>query len=153
MKAMRIILFAVIAALTASPAWGADDKAVEKDMAQLQGEWSLVSAMTDGEPMPENLRKQMKWIFKGNVATRTMSGKPLMKAKITISPSQTPKTIDHQILDAIAVGGTQIGIYELDGDKLKVCFTYPGGQRPKEFSDKLLLMVWKREKTAAPDQK
>ena len=48
------------------------------------------------------------------------------------------------------MAGTQIGIYELDGDKLKVCFTYPGGQRPKEFSDKLLMMVWKREKAPAP---
>jgi uncharacterized protein (TIGR03067 family) len=150
MKDMRIILLVVLAALAVSSAWSEDDKVVGKELALLQGEWSLASAMNDGEPMPDNLRKQMKWSFKGDVATRTMSGKPLMKAKITIDPSKMPKTIDHQITDAIFGGGTQLGIYELDGNTLKVCLSYNGGERPKEFSGKLLLMVWKREKAAAP---
>lgn len=91
MKEMRIMLLVALAALAISSALAEDGKVVEKELAQLQGEWSLESAMTDGEPMPEYLRKQMKWSFTGDVATRTMSGKPLMKAKITLYPSQTPQ--------------------------------------------------------------
>ncbi len=43
------------------------------------------------------------------------------------------------------------GIYELDGDNLKICFpAAPGGEAPKEFSGKKasnqMLMVLKRSK-------
>ena len=42
-----------LAALAISMARAADNQAVKKDMAQLQGEWSMVSGSADGYAMPD----------------------------------------------------------------------------------------------------
>jgi len=147
----------VIAA--ASLAWAADDAAVKRDMAQLQGEWSMVSGTADGQPMPDDMCKQMKRVCQGNEATTTMGGRVFLKAKITIDPSKTPKTIDYQMTEGFTKGKTQLGIYELEGDTFKSCFAAPGSERPKDFTTKpgdgRTVTVWKREKPGAapPEQK
>jgi uncharacterized protein (TIGR03067 family) len=44
----------------------------------------------------------------------------------------------------------KLGIYELDGDRYKVCFAPAGKPRPSEFASKpgsgSLLQAWKRKK-------
>lgn len=154
MKTMRITLLIALAAGTISSAWAADDEAVKKDLAQLQGEWSMVSGTADGQSMPEEMRKEMKRVCKGDETTTTMAGEMFMKAKITIDPSKTPKTIDYQMTDGVTKGKIQLGIYEVNGDTLKSCFGKPGAERPTDFTSKSgdgrTLSVWKREKQAAP---
>jgi uncharacterized protein (TIGR03067 family) len=147
--------FAWLIALTVvanSTAWAADDRAVKKDMDQLQGEWSMVSGSADGQPMPDQMLKQMKRVCKGDETTTTMGGQIFMKAKITIDPLKKPKTIDYQMIEGFTKGKKQLGIYEVDGDTFKSCFGAPGAERPKDFSsqpnDGRTLSVWKREKQA-----
>ena len=127
---------------------------VKKDLAQLQGEWSMVSGSADGQTMPEQMRKQMKRICKGDETTTTMAGQVYFKAKITIDPSKTPKTIDYQMTEGVTKGKTQLGIYELDGETFKSCFGKPDAERPTDFTSKpgdgRTVSVWKREKQAAP---
>jgi hypothetical protein len=47
-------------------------------------------------------------------------------------------------------GKTHLGIYVLDGDKVKFCFAAPGKDRPTEFTAKegseFTLSEWKRDK-------
>ena len=135
-------------------AWAEDDQAVKKDLALLQGEWTMVSGSADGQPMPEEMRKQMKRICKGDEATTTMAGTVFIKAKITLDPSKKPKTIDYQMTDGFTKGKKQLGIYEVDGDTFKACFGKPDAERPTDFTSKpgdgRTLSVWKREKSAAP---
>jgi uncharacterized protein (TIGR03067 family) len=150
MRTIKIAFLVGFAAMTISTAWAADDQAVKKDMAQLQGEWTMVSGSADGQPMPEQMLKQMKRICKGDETTTTMAGQTYMKAKITIDPSNKPKTIDYQMTDGFTKGKTQLGIYEVDGDTFKSCFGKPGAERPTDFTSKRgdgrTLSVWKREK-------
>ena len=159
MKTIRITLLAGLAAIVISSAWAADDQSVKKDMEQLQGEWSMVSGSADGQPMPEQMLKQMKRVCKGDEATTTMGGQVYLKAKITIDPSKTPKTIDYQMTDGFTKGKKQLGIYEVDGDTFKSCFGKPGAERPTDFTSKpgdgCTLSVWRREKPAAsaPEKK
>ena len=159
MKAMRITFLIGLAAATISSASAADDQAVKKDLAQLQGEWSMVSGSADGQPMPDQQLKQMKRVCKGDETTTMMGGRIFIKAKITIDPSKKPKTIDYQMTDGFTKGKTQFGIYEVDGDTFKSCFGKPGAERPADFTSKAgdgrTLSVWKREKPAAsaPEQK
>src|SRR6266446_7827779 len=97
---MKIIRIAVLIGLaTVSSACAEENEAVKKDLALLQGEWSMVSGSADGQPMPEEMRKQMKRVCKGDETTTTMGGQMFIKAKITIDPSKKPKTIDYQMTD------------------------------------------------------
>jgi uncharacterized protein (TIGR03067 family) len=154
MKTMPMTFLIGLAAITISSAWAANDQAVKKDLAQLQGEWSMVSGSADGQPMPDEMRKQMKRVCKGDETTTTMGGQMFIKAKITIDPSKKPKTIDYQMTDGVTKGKTQLGIYEVDGHTFKSCFGKPGAERPTDFTSKpgdgRTLSVWKREKQAAP---
>jgi uncharacterized protein (TIGR03067 family) len=154
MNRMRKKFLIGLVAVTISLAWAADDQEVKKEMAVLQGEWSMVSGSADGQPMPDEMRKQMKRVCKGDETLTTMGGQMFMKAKIAIDPSKKPKTIDYRMTDGFTKGKTQLGIYEVDGETFKSCFAKPGAERPADFTSKpgdgRTLSVWKRAKSAAP---
>jgi uncharacterized protein (TIGR03067 family) len=122
----------------------------------LQGEWSMVSGSANGQPMPDDMVKQMKRICEGDETTTMMGAQVFMKAKISIDPSKTPKTIDYEMTDGFTKGSKQLGIYEANGDTLKSCFAKPGAERPTDFTSKpgdgCTLSVWKREKPATPSE-
>ena len=114
--AVALALFAAIVSALRS---AENDAATTKDLANLQGEWSMVSGFADGQAMPEGMRKQMRRLCKGDETTTTIDGRLYFKAKITIDPAKQPKTIDYKMLEGPTKGQTQLGIYELDGDTLK----------------------------------
>jgi uncharacterized protein (TIGR03067 family) len=127
------------------------DKAADsskKEMKQLQGEWSMVSGEIDGQALPQEYVKGAKRVAKGNETTVMIGGRLFMKAKFTIDPTKKPKTIDYTMTGGPTKGKTQLGIYELAGDKVKFCFAAPGKARPADFSTKegsgRTLSVWKR---------
>jgi uncharacterized protein (TIGR03067 family) len=140
---------AVIAGLLLVAADDAAD-AVKKEMANLQGEWSMVSGEIDAQALPEDSVKVAKRSAKGDETTVTIGGTVFMKAKYTIDPAKKPKTIDYTMTDGPTKGKTQLGIYELDGDTVKFCFSSPGQDRPTDFTTKegsgRTLSVWKRDK-------
>jgi len=152
MKTIRMAFLIGLMAVMVSPALAEENEAVKKDLAQLQGEWSMVSGSADGQPMPAQMLKQMKRICKGDEVTTTMAGQVFFKAKIAIDPSKKPKTIDYEMTEGFTKGKKQLGIYELDGDTLKSCFGGVGAARPPDFTSKpgdgRTLSVWKREKKA-----
>jgi uncharacterized protein (TIGR03067 family) len=154
MKTIQIALLTAAAAITVGPVSAQESEAVKQDMALLQGDWTMVSGSADGQPMPDQIRKQMKRVCQGDETTTTMAGQVFIKAKITIDPSKKPKTIDYLMTDGFTKGKRQLGIYEVDGDSFKSCFGKPGAERPTDFTsqpgDARTLSVWKREKPATP---
>src|SRR5215831_15619198 len=154
MKTIRNILIAGILNLLVAVASGDENQAAKKDLDQLQGTWLMVSGSADGQAMPEEIRKQMKRICKGDEVTVMMGEQVYIKAKITIDPSKKPKTIDYEMTEGFTKGKKQLGIYELDGGQFKSCFAAAGEDRPKEFTsptgERRTLSVWKRQKEAAP---
>ena len=126
MKSLQFATFVAIA-LTAQAA--EENDAVKKDLAQLHGEWTMVSGSADGQAMPQESLKQMKRVCKGNEITVTMSGQTYLTAKITLDPSKNPKTIDYEMTGGFTKGSKQLGIYEVHGDTFKSAFGKPGGER------------------------
>jgi uncharacterized protein (TIGR03067 family) len=157
MKTLRNLLLLGLGAVLISYACAEDSEPAKKDLARLQGEWSMVSGSADGQEMPEEIRKQLKRVCKGDEATTTMGDRVILKAKISVDPSQKPKTINYQMTDGLTKGKTQLGIYELDGDTFKSCFSAPGDPRPTDFTSKpgdgRTLTVWKKEKAATQPEK
>lgn len=146
----KMLLLIGLTILAAAHVQAADDEAVKKDLAQLQGEWTMVSGTNDGSALPEEMLSSGKRVCKGDELTVTIGGEVIMTAKITIDPSKKPKTMDFEIKDGPAKGRKRLGIYELNGDTYKSCFGAPGGERPAEFvstsGDGRTVTMWKRAK-------
>jgi uncharacterized protein (TIGR03067 family) len=149
MNTINKLLLVTLATFAISLVRAADNEAVKKDLAQLQGEWTMVSASADGQSMSEDMLKQMKRVCKGDELTVTMGDRVYLKAKIAIDPSKKPKTIDYDMSEGFIKGKKQLGIYELNGDTFKACFNAPGAERPKELKsgDGLTFSEWKRTKS------
>jgi uncharacterized protein (TIGR03067 family) len=136
MKTLRTTLL-IAGALLATPlAWAGGNDATNKDMARLQGEWSMVSGIADGDAVPDDILRNSRWLCEGNEVTETVAGQLVMKVKTTIDPSKKPKAIDFQVTGGPTKGKTHPGIYELDGDTFKCCFGESGAERPTDFTSK-----------------
>jgi len=145
---MRIFVPAVAVMVIVGSVAGQED--AKKEMAKLEGEWSMVSGTADGYPLPEAAVKTGKRVAKDGQTTINLLGKVYFKAKVTIDPARKPKAIDYAMTEGPTKGKTQLGIYDLDGDTVKFCFAAPGKERPTEFTAKAgserTLSVWKRDK-------
>jgi uncharacterized protein (TIGR03067 family) len=144
---MRVFpMIAVLALVTAAD--GQD--AVKKDMALLEGEWSMVSGEANGISMPKEAVQSGKRVATEGETTITIGGQVYFKAKFIIDPTKKPKAIDYTMTEGPTKGKTHLGIYELDGDTVKFCFAATGQDRPTDFTAKegsqRTLSVWKRDK-------
>jgi uncharacterized protein (TIGR03067 family) len=150
MNALRNALLIGLALVATAPARAGDSEAVKKDIAGMQGQWAMVSAVVNGNPMPDEVRAAARRVTLGNVVTVTAGTNLLIQANITIDPSKKPKTIDYQMIGGHSKGYTTLGIYELEGDMLKSCYGPAGTARPSDFSNKAgdhrTSSVWKRIK-------
>jgi uncharacterized protein (TIGR03067 family) len=129
------------------------DDTFKKELKALAGTWRPVFSETDGNKAPEERLKESSM-------TRDETGKVIgrrgdmivLEARVKqIDASKKPKTIDNVVTAGDQKGKTIQGIYEIDGDTLRVCVVLPGrGERPTEFSGRAgsgcNLTVYKREK-------
>jgi uncharacterized protein (TIGR03067 family) len=123
----------------------------KKDQEGLQGTWEVVEFVTDGKPVPEEKRKEIKVVFKGEKMTLTgPGGIGKREYSFKLDPGKNPKAIDVTPLDGQFKGKTVPAIYELKGDHLKLCIPNRGKERPAEFKtaegSNLGLFVLKRSK-------
>jgi uncharacterized protein (TIGR03067 family) len=124
------------------------EEAAAKELKQLAGTWIPTSAQVNGSiASPEEVRK-MKVVLAGEKWTLHLEGKTA-EATFKIDPTKKPKTIDFH--PANAKGQVLVGIYELNGDTLRICLPEPstGKERPTEFSGKdgKSLTIYEREKS------
>jgi len=94
---MRRLAMLIAVVVLVAPARAED--AVKKEMAQLDGDWSMVSGQANGIPLPKDL--------------------------VAGDPTKKPKAIDYMMTEGPTKGKTHLGIYELDGDTVKFCFAAP----------------------------
>jgi uncharacterized protein (TIGR03067 family) len=96
-----------------------------KDQDHLQGTWAVTELVANGKPAPEEVVQKMKWTVKGDKLTLSLpgrDGKPATKEfRFKLGPTKSPRTIDLTALDGPYKGTVSLGIYELDGDTLKLC--------------------------------
>lgn len=136
MKRIRSLLLIALTVAAISSALAESNEAAKKDLAKLQGEWSMVSGIADGYPIPDTMLSNSKRICKGDELTAIVGGQLIMKARITLAPSKQPKTIDYDVSAGPNSGKKLLGIYQLDGDTFKSCFGAPGAERPKRLRER-----------------
>ena len=126
------VLQAQVAPKRAAPAKGT--AAPRDDLAVLQGKWSATLAAPNGENMT------VVWTIEGNSLAlgflRPGSKSPVVvKGRIQIDSKTKPRSF--AIVNATGPDGNpqkdNLGIYEIEGDTLKVCYGTPGNPRPITF--------------------
>jgi uncharacterized protein (TIGR03067 family) len=129
----------------------ADDKTdVEKELRKFQGVWTIESMESGGKKIPAEAMKDVTLIFEGDKYT-VKNGKDVIQVGTQkLDASKSPKTLDGTVTEGFGKGAVMPGIYEIDGDTLKVCFDEAGKKRPTEFKtasgSQTTLVVYKRAK-------
>jgi uncharacterized protein (TIGR03067 family) len=122
----------LVSLVSLTAAAGAQSPA-DKERMQLQGKWEIVSITSKAgkeEPKPG----QMLSIIAGDKIISKEGAKTSGEANFMLDPGKTPKTIDLRPIGGDDKGKTFLGIYELTGTDLKMCFGPANGPRPTEFT-------------------
>ena len=115
--------------------------AVAKALETLTGTWEIAAVQPDGATKDA---RRLVFYKDGGYAALGKDGKELWAGTFEIDPTATPKVWDHRSHDATKTGTDVLGIYELDGDKLKVACVvgqwkgkeWVGRPRPKAIDPK-----------------
>lgn len=137
--------FALAVVVLSSQAPAAD--AVKGERKALGGTWQATAYDQGNNKNYDRLVKGMSWTFDGDKLSWSLEGKAELQGTYTIDPGQKPKRIDlrdekgkHDCL----------GVYELDGDTLKLRFQATRDGRPKalesEKGAKRFFITFKRVK-------
>lgn len=120
-------------------------------VAELQGQWSLVSLLMSGKPIDPGAVKYGKRVVEGDEMTLTFGKDLVTRARMFADPAAYPKIMDYVHLAGMLAGQSQQGIYELEGKILRVCSSLPGQARPSDFTatpeNGRTLAVWAAQPT------
>jgi uncharacterized protein (TIGR03067 family) len=111
------------------------------DLKKLEGKWTAKSG--DGG--------KVTYTFKGKKLKIEAPSREYAMTVTLDAAAKPEKTIDFKIDEAPddAKGKTSKGIYKIDGEKLTICTSAPGKDRPKEFAqveDESYLFAMKKQK-------
>jgi uncharacterized protein (TIGR03067 family) len=121
------------------------DEKPKDDQKALQGAWVVVAAELDGKEFKEALKAVMT--LKDDKLTVKLANGQTTEGTFKFDASAKPKTID--LIPNDDKKPKALCIYQLDGDKLKLCMIdKPGVDRPTEFKSgpNTYLLEFKREK-------
>jgi uncharacterized protein (TIGR03067 family) len=139
----------ILAVLMTAVLLGGGDPA-KTDLEKLQGTWVLASMETEGHDVAPDDFKNWTASYEQNRVVLRVGDRVRRRGLVTLDPGRKPKAINTWDQDGPYEDQTVPGIYELDGDTLKLCFARPGQERPKEFTTKsgtaFLFCVYKKHK-------
>jgi len=110
---------------------GAEDDA-KKEAKKFAGTWVGTSSVDRGQEVPEEQIKKLQLVFTGDKFEVSDGDTNVMKGNFVVDPSKKPKAIDLKSTEGRHQGETTEGIYEWDGDNLKICLMMPGKGRPEK---------------------
>jgi uncharacterized protein (TIGR03067 family) len=118
--------------------------AAKEELKKFQGTWIVELQDDDGKKFSDDDLRGRSICFGMNLFLVRKKSSMEQIGKIKIDPAK--KSINASVEKGGREGDLLLGIYEFDGDKLKLCFSTDAEARPKEFkggADKLL-MICKR---------
>jgi uncharacterized protein (TIGR03067 family) len=112
---------------------GPRSEASERELRRHQGTWIVTSMVREGQEAPAEIVASIRRIVEGEHVVWKRDGKRFAGTALELDPAADPKAIDV-IPDGGPSRGEKVrGIYELDGETLRICMAGPGQDRPKAF--------------------
>ena len=106
------------------------------EVKKFEGTWTAKSGEDSGQPLPDADLKDFKLVIAGEQMTATVGGRTT-KLSYKLDPSKKPATIDITPAEGADKDKVHYGIYLLEGETLKICFSDPPSKdRPTEFATK-----------------
>ncbi len=130
----------------------AKEEAILEDRKQIEGKWSIVSLVVDGNEVPDSEARKHTVINKADGTwSLRKEGEVISKGTSSIDPTKTPKTLDFTVTEGEGKGNQYLGIYALHKKTRKMCFALPAQERPSELTSmpgsKLVCVKFERQKT------
>jgi uncharacterized protein (TIGR03067 family) len=128
------VVWVAVAGVAVADEPKADTKkaAVAKALETFAGTWEIATVQPEGATKDA---RRVVFNKDGTYAAQDKDGKELWAGTFEIDPAATPKVWDHRSHDAKKEGKDLLGIYDLDGDKLKVACVF-GQWKGKEWVGK-----------------
>ena len=136
MRVSCLGVFTVFALTASTTLVGGGDKGVEGDLKKIQGTWKFTAHEMDGKAMPADELKKLKITFTGDKFSVEHDGKVVQAGTHKLDGSKKPGQIDSKVTEGEGKGGMMLGIYEMKGDTVKVCFDPTGKERPTSLTAK-----------------
>jgi uncharacterized protein (TIGR03067 family) len=141
---MTYRLVAAVLFIVVIQACGPSGEAPQSDLDKVQGTWTVAAGEENGKAIPKEIAETRTFTFTGDKAVVGISAGPanaqppikptLPEFTFKLDPTKKPKTIDVTFLNGEEKGRTRLGIYQLEGDELKVCMpTEERTDRPSDF--------------------
>jgi uncharacterized protein (TIGR03067 family) len=122
----------------------------KKELDRLQGTWVMAALEVNGEEVPQKKLEGTTLVIKGDRYIVKVKDS-IHETTIKLDPSKDPRAIDTYFPNGTELPKLSKGVYELDGDTLKICrHQAPGGERPTQIGSwpdtNLFVVTWKRKK-------
>jgi uncharacterized protein (TIGR03067 family) len=128
------------------------NEAYKTEVARLQGEWRVVGWEEEGFAADPATWKNKKFVIRGSDIEGEL--RLATKTQFELNLAKEPKEMDLTALDGWLKGRTEPGIYETDGQRLRICFG--SKTRPTEFATTpvsgLLLMTLESGESKGAEQ-
>ncbi len=102
-------------------------------LSQLEGEWTPVKIIRDGQELPKMMLQTGRRTAKKNEVTISFGGQTMIHALVRLDESVTPCEVDYFNLDGAAKGIVQLGLFKWVDDEACFCMAAPGDPRPTDF--------------------
>jgi RNA polymerase sigma factor (sigma-70 family) len=132
---------------------GQKKPAAATDQEKLQGTWEVVELVVKGDKVLPNNEAKAAVVFKGDEFRFlvTPNGKDSITrtaATFKLDPAKSPRTIDATATEGANKGQVTLGIYELDGDDLKLCLSNERvATRPTAFKGEGEMVLFKLKRS------
>jgi uncharacterized protein (TIGR03067 family) len=106
---------------------------MDEELQKLQGVWNVVFLEVNGLTPAWNVFAGAQIVVKGDQFKSIAMGAE-HGGKIELDAEGAPKTFRFKFTEGPEKGNTNNGIYELDGDRWRICLAFTGGPAPTEFA-------------------
>src|SRR5262249_25292680 len=152
---VRNALYCLVVAALAPQAGAQPDPAIENELRRLQGSWQIEMQEENGDQVSADDLKGRTILFGKDTFFLRQDQRVVQIGMLKLNPNKTPSTVNAVIMQGDKKGDIMQGIYELNGDSLKICLDTEGQERPKEFKTApksgFKLMVLKRIRAKGED--
>lgn len=148
---MRAIVscLTVLLLVPLAAAWAEETKTdPAQDVARMHGDWRVVEMKVNGLKHDQTEAESLFRTIEGDKFKVSRYSRELNRGTFKLDPTQSPKAIDS-LITSTPEPLTLLGIYEFDGERLRICNALPGKPRPKDFGCRLgsqqTLILWERD--------